>query len=114
MNYNLRNNLFTNGIDFYFHLRNSIPQDEALSENGRYKFVKWMKNGGLQFYISENQKKTIPPEILIVAYYAKGRKVGNLPPIRIDYDWVRQNGQDNYCFSEVINYLIEKYCIAIK
>lgn len=99
------------GIDFYFHMRESILANQQLSEDGKYKFVRWMKNGGLQFSINETQKKTIPSEILIIAFYANGRRVGNHPPIRIDNDWIRQNGQDNYCFSEVINYLLSNYGI---
>jgi hypothetical protein len=98
-----------NGIYFYFKLRVILQHGEIIGITNRYSFIRWMENGNLEFAINENQKKSIPAEIIIAAFYARGRRVGQNPPIIIDDGWVIRVGQDNWCFDEVLNALINNY-----
>ena len=59
-----------NGIDFYDFLKKNIQLNAQL---GNYTFKKWLKNGNLQFEINPNQKKSIPPELIMMAYHIKKR-----------------------------------------
>ena len=98
-----------NGIEFYFYLRFILNQGDILSRDGRYEFIRWLENGNLQVRINENNSKSIPAEIIIAASYARNRTVGDNPTIIINNNWIINNGQDNWCFENVINYLLDMY-----
>ena len=98
-----------NGIEFYFYLRFILNQGDTLCIDGRYEFIRWLENGNLQVRINEDNSKSIPAEIIIAAAYARNRTVGNNPPIVINDNWIINNGQDNWCFDNVINYLLDTY-----
>ena len=64
-----------------------------------------MSNGNLQFEILQQYKKSIKPELLILAYETYKMK----PEIKIDYGWVKFNGHNNWCTPKVMITLFEMY-----
>lgn len=91
------------GLDFYIYLQTVLTENDVVSLPDEYRFIKWMDKGrhvgGLQFLINERQHKTIPPEMIIRAY----EDFNNQIPINLD--WVREHGQDNWCFPAVLNHI---------
>jgi hypothetical protein len=71
-----------NGIEFYNVLRAPLNTGDRVGNSRDYKFIKWMRNGGLQFRINAEQAKTIPAELIVMAYRARERGVS------IDVQWV--------------------------
>jgi len=94
------------GVKFYYFLKETLLRGQYL---GKYKFIKWLKNGNLQFEINEKQKKSIPPELIIMARHIKKRNDKNKYEVRIDYSWLVHNGHTDWCFVSVINHLVETY-----
>ena len=93
-------------IEFYEFLKRELKKETYL---GKYKFVQWLKNGNLQFEINERQKKSIPPELIMLAYHIKKRNNKTKFEIKIDYVWLVNNGHTDWCFIDVINFLISTY-----
>jgi hypothetical protein len=95
------------GIQFLLNLQNRLVPNQLLGDN--YHFIKWMPNGGLQFRINANQQKSIPAEILILAHhiYRRNNRVTN--PITINHQWLCSNGHTDWCFVEVLNFLLNNY-----
>jgi hypothetical protein len=93
----------------FFHKRlyESITPNENIG--GDFYFIKWMKNGGLQFKINDKQKKSIPPEIIIMAYHIHKRNKKIKSKIDINRDWLKVNGYSEWCFIEVLKYLVDAY-----
>lgn len=91
------------GSDFYLKLKGILKSGDKIGTKSNYRFNKWMKNGGLQFAINSKQNKTIPSEIIIAAYHVKNRDV------EINQKWLEANGHTDWCFPEVLNFIIEKY-----
>jgi hypothetical protein len=56
---------------FLVKLHNSILPNQKIGD--KYIFIKWMTHGGPQFQINNTQKKSIPPEIIIMAYHIHKR-----------------------------------------
>lgn len=100
-----------NGIDFYDFLKKDIQPNAKL---GKYTFKKWLKNGNLQFEINSKQKKSIPPELIMIAYHLKKRNDKLKYEVSIDYRWLVTNGHTDWCFIEVINYLVNIYTLPVK
>jgi len=95
------------GIRFLSLLRNELIPNQLLGN--RYHFIKWMPNGGLQFRINASQQKSIPAELLMLAYHIHRRNNRISSPIAINQQWICANGHSDWCFVEVINYLLENY-----
>jgi hypothetical protein len=95
------------GFRFLSILHNELTPNQILGSN--YIFIKWMPNGGLQFRINESQQKSIPAEILMLAFhiYRRNSRISN--PILIDQQWINANGYSDWCSIVVINYLLENY-----
>jgi hypothetical protein len=87
-------------------LYNSLVPNQRI---GNYDFIKWLENGNLQFRINQNQKKSIPPELLMMAYHIHLRNSRIQEPVNINYQWLCANGYSDWCFSEVINFLLRQY-----
>jgi hypothetical protein len=92
---------------FILQLNNTLISNQPLGNN--YQFIKWMPNGGLQFQINQNQRKTIPTEILMLAYHIDIRNNRINSPILINKKWLKSNGYSDWCFIEVISFLLENY-----
>jgi hypothetical protein len=97
------------GFRFLSILQNELVPNQLLGSN--YIFIKWMENGGLQFRINESQQKSIPAEMLMLAFhiYRRNNRISN--PILINQQWICSNGHSDWCFVEIINYLLENYTI---
>ena len=95
------------GVRFLSFLRNELSPNQLLGN--KYHFIKWMPNGGLQFRINESQQKSIPAELLMLAYHINIRNNRISNPIVINQQWICSNGHSDWCFVEVINYLLENY-----
>lgn len=93
------------GFSFYFYLRNNLNINDNIgqSSNGNdYSFLGWSNKGELIFNSSGNQKK-IPAEILTMSCYARTKG------IEINYEWVKNNGKDEYCIHPIINKLLNDF-----
>jgi hypothetical protein len=97
------------GVCFIANLHNQLTPNQSLGNN--YLFVKWMQNGGLQFQINTTQQKSIPAEVLILAYHIHERNNRVSQPIVINNQWLCANGHTDWCFAEVINFLLNNYSI---
>jgi hypothetical protein len=97
----------TNIYSFLIRLHNSLSPNQNIG--GDYFFTKWMKHGGLQFKINDNQKKTIPPEIIVMAYHIHKRNKKIKAKINIDQLWLKANGYSDWCFIKVLQYLVKTY-----
>ena len=95
------------GHSFILELHNSLVPNQFLGNN--FRFLKWMSNGGLQFQINTRQNKTIPAEILMIAYHINIRNNRINKPIIINQNWLKANGYSDWCFIEVIKYLLTNY-----
>jgi hypothetical protein len=95
------------GLRFLSILHNELMPNQILGSN--YIFLKWMPNGGLQFKINQSQKKSIPAEMLMIAYHIHIRNNRISSPVLINQQWIFANGHSDWCFVEVINYLLENY-----
>lgn len=95
------------GYYFILKLHNSLIPNQLLGNN--FRFVKWMRNGALQFEINTNQRKVIPTEILIIAYHIHIRNNRINTPIIINQNWLIANGHSEWCFIEVIVYLLNNF-----
>lgn len=95
------------GYLFYLNLCKSLTVNQNIGEN--YHFQKWMPNGGLQFRINDKQYKSIPAELLILAYHINLRNIRVQQPININHQWLCANGHSDWCFVAVINYLLNHY-----
>jgi hypothetical protein len=95
------------GYLFIQKLQKSLTPNQLLGNN--FRFVKWMQNGGLQIQINADQRKAIPAEILMVAYRIKIRNNRIRTPIIINQKWLIANGFSDWCFIEVIEYLLNNY-----
>lgn len=93
------------GFSFYFYLRNKLNINDIIgkSVNGEeYIFLGWSSEGDLIFN-SSGQKKKIPSEMIAMCCYLKTRN------IEINYDWVKQNGKDEYCIAPVIKKQLDDF-----
>jgi hypothetical protein len=97
------------GFRFLSILQNELVPNQILGSN--YIFIKWMQNGGLQFRINESQQKSIPAEMLMLAFHIHRRNNRISNPILINQQWICSNGHSDWCFVEIINYLLENYTI---
>lgn len=91
------------GLSFYFFLRNTLKKNQVigLSKNNRkYAFIDWNKNGEL-LYKSSGNTKTIPVEIIVSSYFVKSKK------IIINDQWLKLNGNNNWCTPPILNNLID-------
>ncbi len=95
------------GVRFLSILHSELIPNQILGSN--YIFIKWMPNGGLQFKINESQQKSIPAEMLMMAYHIHMRNNRISSPVLINQQWICANGHSDWCFVEVINYLLENY-----
>lgn len=95
------------GYFFLLQLHNSLLPNQLLGN--KFRFVKWMRNRGLQIQINTNQRKTIPAEILMIAYHIKIRNNRVNTPIIINQNWLLANGHSDWCFIEVIEYLLNNF-----
>ncbi len=100
------------GYLFLLKLQKSLLPNQNIG--GNYTFIKWMPNGGLQFRINKNQCKSIPAELLILAYHIHIRNNKIKHPISINYQWLYSNGYLDWCFVEVINHLLNNLSIISK
>lgn len=94
------------GYLFLTHLNNSLIPNQRI---GNYIFIKWLNNGNLQFRINANQTKSIPSELLMLGYHIHLRNARIQQPININQQWLCANGHSDWCFIEVINYLLNHY-----
>ena len=94
------------GYLFFLNLRKSLIPNQQI---GDYQFTNWLDNGNLQFRINESQAKSIPAELLMLAYHINLRNARVQQPTSIDIHWLNANGHSDWCFVEVINYLIIQY-----
>lgn len=94
------------GYEFILHLQTVLLPEQSI---GKYHFVKWMNNGGLQFRINKTQLKTIPAELLALSFFItlRNRKIKN--KVIINKKWIIANGYSDWCFVEVINVLINNF-----
>jgi hypothetical protein len=97
----------TNSYSFLIKLHNSLSPNQNLG--GDYYFTKWMKYGELQFKINEKQKKSIPPEIIVLAYHIHKRNKKIKNKIKIDQSWLKANGYSDWCFIKVLQFLVNTY-----
>jgi hypothetical protein len=97
------------GLSFYFFLRSALKKDQKIGKS-KYKqdyiFIEWNKKGDL-IYNSSGNKKTIPTEIIISAYFVNTKKIS------IDINWLKSNGNNNYCTPPVLKYLLELYAKSL-
>jgi hypothetical protein len=93
------------GHSFLVKLQKSLFPNQLIGDN--YHFDKWMPNGGLQFKINNTQRKTIPAEILMLAYHIHLRNNRVNTPTLLNQRWLRSNGHTEWCFIEVINWLLQ-------
>jgi hypothetical protein len=103
----LKNNM--KGLSFYFFLRSVLKKGQKIGKskyNKDYIFIDWNKKGDL-IYDSNGNKKTIPTEIIITAYFV------NTKNILIDVNWLKANGNNNYCTPPVLKYLLELYAKSL-
>lgn len=96
-------------LGFLSKLHDELIPNQILGTN--YIFIKWMPNGGLQFRINQSQKKSIPAEVLMMAYHIHTRNNRISRPVLINQHWICANGYSDWCFVEVINYLLENHNI---
>jgi hypothetical protein len=96
-----------NGYLFLLELHNSITPNQNLG--GEYQFIKWLSNGGLQFKINDKQKKSIPPEVIVIAYHIHKRNKKIKSKIIFNQVWLKSIGHSDWCFISVLNYLIKTY-----
>lgn len=94
------------GYKFILYLHNVLIPNQQL---GKYSFIKWMPYGGLQFRINENQSKTIPAELIALAFQIKIRNLKIKNKVVLNQNWLRANGHTDLCFIEVITVLIGTY-----
>jgi hypothetical protein len=94
------------GYLFLIHLHNSLIPNQLI---GNYNFIKWLRNGNLQFRINANQTKSIPPELIMLAYHIHFRNTRIQQPVNINQQWLCANGHSDWCFVEVINFLLNDY-----
>ena len=99
----------TLGYRYLLHLRNSLTPNQQIG--CKYHFVKWLRNGNLQFRINENQNKSIPAELIMLAYHIHVRNARIERPIIINIQWLRSNGHTDWCFINVLNCLLNNYSI---
>ena len=92
---------------FLLHLHNSLSPNQPIGNH--YHFSKWMPNGSLQFRINNKQEKSIPAALLVMAYHIHVRNSRINRQILLDRNWLNSNGYTDWCFEEVINYLINHY-----
>jgi hypothetical protein len=97
----------TKGYSFLIRLHNSLSPNQ--NTGGDYHFTKWMKHVELQFKINGNQKKSIPPEIIVMAYHIHKRNKKINTKINIVHSWLKANGYSNWCFIKVLKYLVKTY-----
>jgi len=97
------------GYSFILQLHNSLIPNQLLGNN--FRFVKWMRNGGLQFKISANQRKTIPVEILMLAYHIYSRNKRIKRKVLLNVNWLKANGYSDWCFIDVLKFLVKTYKI---
>jgi hypothetical protein len=76
-----------NSYSFLMRLHNSLSPNQNLG--GDYYFTKWLNNGNLQFIINNNQKKSIPPEIIMMAYHIHKRNKKIKTKIDTDQYWLK-------------------------
>ncbi len=95
------------GYLFYMKLFGVLTAEQNIG--GNYHFEKWMPNGGLNFRINYNQNKSIPAELLILAYHIHLRNSRIQQPININQQWLCANGYSDWCFVEVIKYLLTHF-----
>ncbi len=91
------------GYQFIIDLQNTLIPNQPI---GKYTFIKWMSNGGLQFRINQSQKKSIPAELLALAYHIKNRNTKIKHKVILDQKWLATNGYTDWCFIEVINFIV--------
>ncbi len=92
---------------FLVKLHNSILPNQKIGD--KYIFIKWMTHGGPQFQINNTQKKSIPPEIIIMAYHIHKRNKKIKTKININQDWLKANGYSDWCFIDVLQCLVNTY-----
>jgi hypothetical protein len=97
------------GLRFLSKLHDELIPNQFLGT--KYIFIKWMPNGGLQFRINQSQQKSIPAEVLIIAYHIHTRNNRISSPVLTNQQWICANGYSDWCFVEVINYLLENHNI---
>jgi hypothetical protein len=97
------------GYFFLLQLHNSLYPNQRIG--GKYIFVKWMGDGGLQFEINKRQRKSIPPEIIILAFHIHNRNKKTRKKININQEWLKANGYSDWCFIDVLQYLLKTYDI---
>lgn len=95
-----------NGVAYYAYLQNILVPGMNLG-NG-YSFNGWLlKPDGtksLQFNISQNNRKSIPRNIIISARNAYNNQTN------IDNNWLIQQGCNRgWCLVHVLNYLFQQY-----
>lgn len=95
------------GYSFLLQLHNSLIPNQLLGT--KYRFIKWMKNGGLQIQINTKQRKAIPAEILMMAYHIHKRNEQIRSPVPLNQKWLKSNGHSDWCFNEVILWLLENH-----
>ena len=87
------------GYRFLTTLREELIPNQLLGN--KYTFLK--------FRINESQRKSIPAEILMIAYHVHRRNNRITNPVLINQQWICANGHSDWCFVEVIIHLLENY-----
>ena len=95
-----------NGIEFYKTLKTGLQPNDYV---GEYKFVKWLKNGNLQFEINKKQKKSIPSELIMLAFHIRKRNKKIKNKVEINQKLIKITGHSDWCFLEVILFLLDNY-----
>lgn len=92
---------------FILYLENSYSTGNLIV--GRYRFVKWLKNGNFQYEINTNNKKSISRDLLKLAYQTHIDK----PSFKFTYKWVKSHNHDNWCTPTVLEALFKKYDVYL-